>query len=403
MTNVVFLFADDMPEDGFTRHVMPRLFNYFDTKGVIFNKAYSITPWCEPTRASIYTGLMIHNHGFYRGGNTMLEEVWYGQNKEADTIATRAKAAGARTGLFGKYFNNLRYGQVPKGWDRFVPVVRYGNNAETYDYYVNGEKKVENVADRGDTELIFDQAIDFIQTSKQRGQKFLAYIAPNAPHGPATATPANSGDFDGVNLPKGPSYNLDGDKEKIAREKYEAMLEECRDIDAEIGRLLDVMPADTVFIFASDNGYLYGEHGDTEKNKPWEESVAIPFAMSAPVLSVPARTDRLVGHIDIPVTIVDMLDGDVTGFEGRNLLDYNSEGWRNYLLIENLHDEWYEVTNGTWTYWEGFRGTHLYNMAEDRYQIHNEAGTGLEIEVILRDKLYQLKKASGVGVIEAEM
>ena len=59
-------------------------------------------------------------------------------------------------------------------------------------------------------------------------------------------------------------------------------------LDREIGRLLDRIDElgiadDTIVVFASDNGFFWGEHqrGGTGR-WPYEESIRIPFIVRAP-------------------------------------------------------------------------------------------------------------------------
>jgi len=50
MKNVLMVVADDMPEGGFTQKVMPRTFEHFAQRGVLFANGYAVDPWCAPSR-----------------------------------------------------------------------------------------------------------------------------------------------------------------------------------------------------------------------------------------------------------------------------------------------------------------------------------------------------------------
>lgn len=93
--NVLVVVADDMPEGGFTDEVMPSTFQHFAQRGVLFANGYAVDPWCAPSRATLFTGLWVHDHGVVRGTRSTLEGTWHAKDLEADTIATRARAAGA--------------------------------------------------------------------------------------------------------------------------------------------------------------------------------------------------------------------------------------------------------------------------------------------------------------------
>jgi arylsulfatase A-like enzyme len=64
--------------------------------------------------------------------------------------------------------------------------------------------------------------------------------------------------------------------------------------------------ANTLVIFSSDNGYMWGEHGRTEKFVPYEPSIRVPLLMRWPNHFQPGtNTTRLVSYLDILPTILD--------------------------------------------------------------------------------------------------
>ena len=65
-------------------------------------------------------------------------------------------------------------------------------------------------------------------------------------------------------------------------------------MDEDVGKILTALgnagiKDDTVVIFASDNGYLLGEHSRTDKRVAYEESVRIPLMLRYPRLGTPGR------------------------------------------------------------------------------------------------------------------
>ena len=395
--NVLMVVADDMPEGGFTEEVMPSTFRHFARRGVLFANGYAVDPWCAPSRATLFTGLWVHDHGVVRGTRSTLEDTWYANDLEADTIATRTKAAGAKTCMIGKYMNGARDARVPAGWDRFFSYPPVPPGADTYTVHVDGKPREISRSAWNDTELIFHQAAGFVKDN--RDKPWLLYVAPNSPHGPATATEEHAGDFDGVELPKGPAYDP-GELPEPApeiRESYEGMLEECRDIDDGFAKLMEALASsdqleNTLVIFISDNGYLYGEHGEVHKSQPWEESVGVPFAAAGPELPGGVKAHAPVGHVDVPYTALAALGADRSGMKGSDLRRFLAPDWRTHLLVEHPHTGWALVTDGAWTYFEYPDGKrHLYDMTSDPYQTANCAGEGLAQEGVLREKLVELK------------
>ncbi len=61
--------------------------------GVMFARHYAQTTPCGPSRASLYTGMYLHNHGVYRNGIPL--------NGTPTNLALEARRAGYRPALFG--------------------------------------------------------------------------------------------------------------------------------------------------------------------------------------------------------------------------------------------------------------------------------------------------------------
>jgi arylsulfatase A-like enzyme len=396
---LVVVVVGDMPEDGFTPMVMPKVWNRFANMGVIFENGYAVDPWCGPSRATLFTGEWVHNHNLVRGSIAAVNDVWYADNLEADTIATRAKDVGIRTAMVGKYLNGAEPARVPAGWDRFFSFPPVGGNDTEYTVHVDGRPTRVKTSEWNDTALVFDYASKFVQ--KNADSPWMLYVATNAPHAPASSSEENDHDFDGEPLPEGLAYDRNDLPEDpgFMRAAYEAMLEECRDIDDGFARLLGKLAAtgqldNTIVIFTSDNGYLYGEHGVWKKTLPWEESVGVPFAAFGPGLPVAACSKILVGHVDVPFTAMAALGADTSGMDGMDMRRSGQADWRSELLVEYPHTGWALLTDGSWTYFEYPGGAkHLYDMETDPHQTNNRAGEGLPQEATLDARLDQLKEA----------
>jgi arylsulfatase A-like enzyme len=84
-------------------------------------------------------------------------------------------------------------------------------------------------------------------------------------------------------------------------------------LDRQIGRVLDALDAwglaeDTLVLYTSDNGYLWGEHGLVDKRWAYEESVRIPFLVRHPAAghAAAAAVDRLILNVDVAPTLLDL-------------------------------------------------------------------------------------------------
>jgi len=157
-----------------------------------------------------------------------------------------------------------------------------------------------------------------------------------------------------------------------------------RAVDAIVARLAARnLLANTVIVYTSDNGYLWGEHGLSGKGEAYEESLRIPLVVVAPQ-AIPGTTDdRLVAmNLDVPATLLDV--AGVTPFgDGASLIPLlRNPGLpgRTSTLIEN-YQQWrvwagllVDDATGKWKYVEDASGDReLYDLAADPYELTNLA------------------------------
>jgi arylsulfatase A-like enzyme len=96
----------------------------------------------------------------------------------------------------------------------------------------------------------------------------------------------------------------------------------------ESGRL-----ANTLIVFASNNGYMWGEHRLGGKSNPYEEAIRVLFVVRYDRMLDRARTDRthLVLNLDVAPTFADAAAVQAPGTDGMSLvplLENPSAGWR---------------------------------------------------------------------------
>ena len=94
----------------------------------------------------------------------------------------------------------------------------------------------------------------------------------------------------------------------------------------------------TLILYYSDNGYLWGEHRLTRKNRVYEEASHDTLAIRYPPLIPKRRTeDRLVGVIDLAPTIYELANIPIPpDVDGRSLVPLmrGTGAWRNAILLE---------------------------------------------------------------------
>ncbi|MGB0744430.1 MAG: sulfatase-like hydrolase/transferase, partial [Opitutales bacterium] len=102
----------------------------------------------------------------------------------------------------------------------------------------------------------------------------------------------------------------------------------CTGIDTAIGEVIDKLEQlnlsdNTIVVYTSDHGDMLGAYGLALKQKPWEESINVPFLIRYPG-KVPAgvTSDMLLGSVDLMPTLLGLMGQSAAipaGIEGLDL------------------------------------------------------------------------------------
>jgi N-acetylglucosamine-6-sulfatase len=410
--NIVFILTDDMRKDDMM--YMPKTHSLLREQGMGFRNAFVSNAICCPSRATIMRGQYSHNTGVWSNSPTDSPSTTIGgwqayqnNSNEADTVATRLQDAGYRTGLFGKYLNGYNTMEVPPGWDRWFAHV---NGIDYYDYQINDDgtiKHYESTSADYETDVIANHAKNFIGTSANAGVPFFAYVAPKAPHLPATPAPRDLHTYDGLKAPRPPSFNekdvtdnlswirqlprfSDAKKAKIDNQ-HERRAESLQTADDLVARVVGTLKdkgvlSNTYIFFTSDNGWHEGEHRIQQgKWRPYEEDIHMPLVVRGPGIAAGSTTYRLVINTDYLPTFTDLAGEQIPPYvDGRSLrpvLDGSVTSWRSAILLEAAanYSQAYRgirtVTTNTTTrrkYVEYAGGAReLYSLESDAYELTN--------------------------------
>jgi N-acetylglucosamine-6-sulfatase len=398
--NVVFILTDDL--DSASVQKMPQITSLLAAQGVTFEDAFVSHSVCCPSRSTILTGLYDHNHNVLSnkppdGGF----EKFVSEGHEDDTIGTRLQEAGYQTAFFGKYLNGYPAGDpthVPPGWDEW-----YGklDGQKLYDYGINENgTEVSYGSEPEDffTDVLSGQATDFVERATSDSRPFFMYVAPTAPHGPATPAERHKGALSEEESPRPPSFDEEDvsdkpsqiqDTERISEEdaskiddRYRQRLESMLAVDEMVGSLVDELEAsgelDNTFIFfTSDNGFEQGEHRlQKGKNQAYEESSRVPLFVRGPGVPAGLKTEKLALNTDFAPTFADMAGVELPA-DGRSLVPLLGGAdlpWRTSVLLERLPTQngYRAVRTGTHKYVEYNNGEkELYDLVSDPYELDN--------------------------------
>jgi arylsulfatase A-like enzyme len=393
--NILLIVTDDQRFD--TLHGMPAVSRWFVDGGVTFSSAYTTTPLCCPSRASVLTGQYMHNHGI----DDNVEDADRLQRVQRRTVQAALRKAGYRTGLFGKLFNNWPNEIDPSFFDRWAttPFVTYTED----EWNVNG---VVRPVYQNSVSYLGDLFLDFASTGEQQDRRpWFALVGFMAPHLPITLEPRYASiDVPPVQMTAARREVDRSDKPPYVRQnplrhgsgiddRRVAALRSLIAVDDQIDRMMrrleDLGELDeTLVILLSDNGYLWGEHGLFQKSAPYQETVHVPMTARWPGHILPGSTDdRLVGLLDVAPTVlaaaemtlpprldgVDLL-GDGPGreqllLEFRKLEGEEVPSWSAIVTHTSIFVE-YRAVGG------GLIAREYYDLANDPEQLVNLFGDG---------------------------
>ena len=315
--NILLIVTDDQRVG--TLDVMPATRRYFRDGGVSFSNAFTSTPLCCPSRASIMSGRYPHNHKVERNAfNGLLDQ---------DSVLQRyLRRDGYKTAIVGKYFNGWEETEdPPPHFDRWAII-------DDLDYEYVYENFLANVdgtivhPDGYSTEFISNTTEGILRDFEDHDdQPWFLYVAPFSPHEPFVpekkyeGAPTRVWDgspavFEEDRSDKPPWVQGRAFPFEAGRSIATAQRRTLMSADDLVADLVEAMAEldeerDTLAIFVSDNGYLWGEHGLSSKRVPYTGSIAVPLMVRWPgTLPEGIRDERLVMNIDIAPTILKAAD-----------------------------------------------------------------------------------------------
>ena len=301
--NIVLIFADDLgwKDVGFNGsdfYETPHL-DRMAGEGMVFHNAYAAAGNCAPSRACLLSGNYTPRHHVYAVGSTdrgpkesqRLIPIpnRSGLAKEDITVADALKAAGYKTGHFGKWHLAGKGGSLPRdqGFDVSFDSFGEGELPEGSE----GNKKGPPSDPKGVFTLT-RKAIQFIEANKDA--PFFCYVAHHAIHTPLQGRPETLAKFEA---------------KKPGARHSNAMYAACTyDLDASVGMLLQKLKDlgldnNTLVVFTSDNGALQTSPQDPlrgSKGGYYEGGIREPFVVRWPGVIRPGSESH------VPIINVDL-------------------------------------------------------------------------------------------------
>ena len=437
--NVLFIAIDDLANSlGCYGHPIAQTphMDQLAATGVRFDRAYCQLPLCNPSRASVMTGLRPDVIKVYD-----LDRHFRDEKPNAVTISQLFKNNGWRSMRVGKIYHYNVPASIgtdglddPPSWD--LVVNPKGRDTQEEEKITNAEPhrpisaalswlQADGTDEQQTDGMIASEAIRLMKENKDK-PFFLAvgffrphtpYVAPKkyfdlyplknvrlpfAPHNDRDDIP--TGAF-AHNCPI-PNYGL---PEKTCRLALQAYLSCVSFVDAQVGRLINALQEvglakNTIVVLWSDHGYHLGEHnGVWQKRCLFEESARAPLIIYDPRAQGNGfPCEQIVEFVDIYPTVAELAGleppGETSGRSLKPLLDKPDLVWRGEAYTQVLRPGKGEpfvgrsVRTDRWRYseWAGATGgTELYDHHADPNEFRNLATDPKWQEVIreLKTKL----------------
>jgi arylsulfatase A-like enzyme len=408
--NVIVIMSDDQGggDYGFLGNKVIRTpeLDAMYQRSAMLSKFY-VSPVCAPTRASLMTGR--YNY------RTRCIDTYVGRammDGDEITIAEILGEAGYRTGIYGKWHLGDNYPLRPLDQGFQDCLVHRGGGIGQPSDPIGAEGKytdptlfkngVETTIPGYCTDIYFDAAMKFIESSVTKNENFFTYIATNAPHGPFHDVPEQlyqeylKVDFRPILINK----NIQPQRLKTETDKLARIAAMITNIDENVGRLFRKLDAlgvrkNTIVVYLNDNGpnsmrYVGNMRG--MKTHVDDGGVRSPLLFHWPAKVDPLTTSNaLCAHIDVFPTILDACDVQAPAdrkIDGRSFLPLLTGDNANWPLRQvvlqthrgnvpqkyhhfSLHEEPWKLVHPSGFGKESFSGPpqlQLYNLNKDPRQ-----------------------------------
>ncbi|MDD3037395.1 sulfatase [Bacteroides sp.] len=405
--NIIYIMSDDHAAQAISAYgsrlakVLPTPnIDRIANEGIRMNNCCVTNSISAPSRACIMTGQYSHVNGVYT-----LDD---GLKPEQDNIAKELQKSGYQTAIIGKW--HLKH--EPSGFDYYNVLPgqgRYKNpilisKEERQGHTEAFDKTPGKIYQGHSTDVIADQALQWLQQQKGSSQPFMLMCHFKAPHRSWEYAERFSDLLNDVEIPEpqnlydtyeGKAFytqiqkmsledmnrwdlkcklptNLSRDEfRKWAYQRYIKDYLRCiAGIDENVGRILDFLDKNglaenTIVVYTSDQGFFLGEHGWFDKRYMLEESLHMPLLIRYPKeIKAGVKNNSIVINADFAPTLLD--------YAGISKPDYmQGESFREILKKGDKPKGWRDAMY--YRYWMHGENAHYtvanYGIRTERYKL----------------------------------
>ena len=415
--NVLVLMADDLntwvlekPERYSGKVIAPNL-QALGESGMVFQNAYSASPFCVPSRTSLWSGVSPHKSGVYHNQTNVAGS---DALKKATSLFEVFKESG---------YSMYGYGKITHGWSGNnvwddkqnhkrdprppgAPIQSIGKGEQDWGPIHIAEDEMNDTKGADKTIAILEQ--------EHKEPFFLIYGTFN-PH-MAWFVPQKYFDMfplDEIKLPELNPNDFDdipplgdevvGGKRKFTqsvlkaglhKSSVQAYLATTAYVDAQHGRVLDALEKspykdNTIVVFLSDHGFHLAEKDHWQKGTLWEEATNSMLMFRVPgVTKSGGVTKRCVSLQDLYPTLLDLCQlqrpEHVDGKSVLPILQNPQADWQS-TAISYLYNQYAAIRTEKFRYIRYKEGQQeLYDIRNDPHEWKNQANNP-EYEKVIRE------------------
>ncbi len=429
--DVLFIAVDDLNDwvgvlGGHPQGKTPNI-DAFSRDGMLFTNAHAAAPGCNPSRASLMTGVRPSTSGVYANGQDWRKVAAL---KNVATIPRHFRNHGYDARGGGKIFHAHTISPAgfsgyndPNGWDEFYPSMTRQLPAEVrpHSWPIHGARQfysgqfdwspvaVEDWA-MGDSQVVTWAENELARKSAK--PRFLA-VGIYRPHLP-WYVPQKYFDMhplDRIELPKVLENDLDDLPEagkrflrrgwhqfvvdnKQWKAAVQGYLASMSFADEMVGRLMSALKRsgrenETIVVLWSDHGYHLGVKEHWEKFALWEQTTRVPLIVRAPgVTKAGSRSDEAVSLLDLYPTLCELAGlpqpDQLEGHSLVPLLERRTTEWDHVAVSTHRHNN-HAVRDRRYRYIRYADGSEeLYDHQSDPLEWNNIAAHESMTNVIAR-------------------
>jgi N-acetylglucosamine-6-sulfatase len=364
--NIIVVLSDDQPRGlmGFEQPNNPKAprtpnLDKLARSGVVLDRFYVPIGQCGPSRATLWTGLLPHQHKVITNNLAL--------STKYKTLPDYLHEAGYYSGFIGKCHlaPKNEVGRHARGFDRFIWTDNMGK--EMMNPLLNDAFKGPiQFKNKHVTEVLTDLSLQFLADAKGQNKPFFLWYSHRAPHANASMYENNQPNLppaqasgeeryprswidDLPSLTPGLAYDPKNQPEaldplrlasayaqaspsrklvyklgrRVVQDELHSTYSHMHHIDEQFGRLIAKLQElgeleNTIILYLSDNGRFLGERGMLRKGPFFfDEIIRIPGILYYPKELPPHKNPSLLYSTDIMPTLLEgagyKLESDIVG------------------------------------------------------------------------------------------